>query len=110
MTTIRPFPNLQRRGDSPFERDVERVVSNLLRGKLNATLDVTLTPSASSTVIIDERFSEQCAVEFDPLTANAASEKAAGTLWVSARTAGQITVSHANNAQTDRSFRLIIIG
>ena len=108
--TTRPFPAPQRRGDSPFERDVERVISNLLRGKMNATLDVTLSPSASSTIINDVRFSEQCAVSFDPLTANAASEKAAGTLWVSARTAGQITVAHANNAQADRSFRLTIIG
>ena len=110
MMTIRPFPGLQRRGDTSFERDSARVLSGLLRGKFNATLDVTLVASASSTTVKDERFSEQCAVEFDPLTANAASEKAAGTLWVSARTAGEITITHANNAQTDRSFRLVIIG
>lgn len=110
MTTIRPFPGLQRRGDSSFERDSARVISGLLRGKLNATLDVTLVASASSTVVKDERFSEQVAVLFEPLTANAALEQAAGTLWVSARTAGEITITHANAGSTDRSFRLVIIG
>lgn len=108
--TIRPFPGFQRRGVSPFERDVELILSNLLRGKFNATLDVTLAASASSTIIKDERFSEQCAVEFDPLTQNAAIEKAAGTLWVSARTEGQITIEHSNDITTDRTFRLVIIG
>lgn len=108
--TARPFPGIARRSLTPFEQDVDRVLSNLLRGKFNATLDVTLVASASSTIVKDARFSEQCAVEFDPLTANAASEKAAGTLWASARTAGEITITHASNAQTDRTFRLVIIG
>ena len=108
--TTRPIPGLRSRSNTPFETDAARVISGLLRGKMNATLDVVLTASASTTIITDERLSEQSAVRFDPLTSNAALEKAAGTLWVSARTAGQITVTHANNAQTDRAFRLVILG
>ena len=93
-------------------RQVAKVVNRSLAGKLNATGTVTLTANAATTVISDARFTVQSFVNFDPLTANASTEKANGTIYVTAanRRNSQFTVTHANNAQTDRTFRYLIIG
>jgi hypothetical protein len=45
-----------------------------------------------------------------PTTANAAAELGNGTLHVSARAKGSFTLTHANNAQPDRSFDYAMIG
>lgn len=82
------------------------------RGKVECMAELTLTASAASTTLSDIRISKYSALIFDPLTANAAAELAAGTLYVTTanRSDGTATVTHANNAQTDRSFRVLIIG
>ena len=88
-------------------RRIVDVVNRTLNGKLNATLSVTLTANATSTLIKDARIGATSALMFTPLTANAAAEQA--TLYVSAQQSGQATVEHANNAQADRQFRVLII-
>lgn len=108
--TIRPFPGFYVTPNSLFEREAARRINEVLQGRQNVALEATLTASVASTTIKDARLSEQSIVEFMPLTANAALEKAAGTLWVSAQLAGECTVTHANNAQTDRTFRILILG
>ncbi len=93
------------------ERWVRRIVDTVnrsLSGKLNVTLSVTLTANSASTIIKDARISAFSALMFAPLTANAAAEQAAGGLYVSAQQSGQATIQHANNAQSDRRFRLCI--
>lgn len=87
-------------------------INQVLAGKLNATADVTLTASVATTVVRDPRIGVNSWLGFDPLTANAATEKAAGTMYVLSanRITGQATITHANNAQTDRSFKLLVIG
>lgn len=109
--TIRAFSPLQRHGISdPFQQDVIRHINELLQGRLNVTLDVTLTASSTTTTVKDARLSEQSFLAFMPRTVNAAAELGAGGLWISARTAGQATITHANNAQTDRDFTILILG
>lgn len=87
------------------------VVNNILGGKLNAVKEVTLTSSAGSTTVSDPRLTINSFVAFDPLNSDAASELAAGTLYVDSddRRNGQFTLTHANNGQT-RSFKMLIIG
>jgi hypothetical protein len=84
----------------------------LRKGKLECVTEVTLTAGAATTVLIDSRISFQSVIIFDPKTANAAAEKAAGTLYIltANRVNGQITITHANNAQTDREYFVAIIG
>lgn len=91
-------------------RQVVEVVNNLLRGKLNAGLQLTLATNAASTTIVDQRISAFSAVLFCPLTADAAAEMAAGTLFVSSLADGQAVIAHQNNALTDRTYNLCIIG
>ena len=117
--TIYPFLHLP----SPTEfQDLTQVSSYLRRmweslqatrkGKLECVTQVTLTNGATSTVLSDIRISKQSVLIFDPLTANAAAELAAGTLYVTTanRGDGTATLTHANAASTDRTFNVAIIG
>ena len=45
-----------------------------------------------------------------PTTANASAEVGAGTIYVSARAKQTFTLTHANNGQTDRTYKYAIIG
>jgi hypothetical protein len=105
-----PPDSLMSAASAFWVRRIVDTVNRSLQGKLNNTLNVTLTENASSTVIVDPRISAFSALVFTPLTANAAVEQAAGGLYVSAQKSGEATVEHANNAQYDRRFRLAIFG
>lgn len=93
---------------------LSHVMRLAMRGKINAIGErtFTLTANAATTTLTDERLTSDGVVFFDPLTANAAVENAAGTLYVLSanRNNGAWTVTHANNAQTDRDLRILIIG
>lgn len=100
----------------PDEKEHRRLlaaaVNRTLGGKLNVSTNLTLTASAASTVLTDQRISPQSFVHFMPRTANAAAEMGNGTLYVDPSTmaTGSCTVNHANNSQTDRSYIVLIIG
>jgi hypothetical protein len=89
---------------------LREVVNNVMRGKINATLDVTLTANAASTTVSDARIGGGCGIYPMPLSANAAAEIAGGTLWWGPPGNQTVTLNHASNPQTDRRFRLLIIG
>lgn len=91
----------------PTERDLFRIVQairELIQGRSNATLQVTLTPGATSTVVDAINCSKDSEVFFTPRTANAAAALATTYVAVGNITQGGFTVTHANNAQTDRLF------
>lgn len=90
-------------------REVAAAVRNAFQGKINVTLDVTLTPNSATTVITDPRIAFSSHADWMPMTANASAAKAAG-MWVSAQDSTTLTLTHANTATTDRTFRLLIIG
>lgn len=103
--------------DSPaalrqFARQISQSVGLLFQGKANNVLDFTCTAGAASTVVTDPRLAYSSAVAFDPLTANAAAELAAGTIYALSanRLNGVWTITHANAGTTDRTFRLVVVG
>lgn len=83
-------------------------VRRLIRGHGNFVVTVTLKASATTTIVTNAYINKSAAVLLAPMTANAAS--ALATTYVSSVTAGSITLTHANNAQTDRTFRVAIKG
>ena len=101
---------------SPFavehRRQLAEGVNQALNGKLNSTGLVTLTANAASTVVTDFRIGNDSVILLMPLTANAAT--ALATTYI--LTTGidplnvQFTITHANNAQTDKSFRYVVLG
>ena len=100
-------------GLSSTETDIKKVVMavrQLGEGRSNATGEVTLTASAASTDVTAVVCSSGSTVLLQPTTANAAAEIGNGTGYVSAVANGSFTITHANNSQTDRSFRWVAIG
>jgi hypothetical protein len=91
-------------------RKIAEGVNRALGGKINAALDVTLTANQAATVVTDPRLSATSFIGLCPLTAGAAAEIGNATIYVSAQGRGTLTLSHANGAATDRSFRLLVIG
>ena len=125
--SFKGFPNVP---DHPGQPHPENYRTTLIqhaaainrhnRGKLNFAVDqsgdgsltVTLAANATSTTVTDERLSYYSTVVFDPMTANAAAEKAAGTLYVTQanRKNGVWQITHNNDASSDRTFRMAILG
>jgi hypothetical protein len=93
-------------------RGIAAVVNRLLTGKLNNVTTLTLDANAASTTLTDSRLTSESHLSFMPTTANAAAEIGNGTLYIdeSARVNGSVVITHANNAQTDRTFRITITG
>lgn len=87
-------------------RVLARELHNLTRTRF---AEVTLTANAASTTVTSTRevVSPDSVLHFDALTAHAAAELAAGGMYVlgANRRAGSFDITHANNAQTDRTFR-----
>ena len=90
-------------------RFIVQAIRQLIQGRSNASGTVTLTASTTTTTITDETINGNAGVFFEPTTANAAAEKANGTMHASVA-AGQITITHANNAQVDRTFYYLVNG
>lgn len=93
-------------------RQVAAAVRLAMQGKLNAVLDFTCTANAASSTLSDPRLTQSSFIAFDPLTANAAAELAAGTIYAleANRNRQTWTITHANAVSTDRTFRVLVIG
>ena len=90
---------------APQETNLFRIVRgirDLFEGRRNTTGTVTLTANASSTVVAHGNFGVASTPILTQATANAAA--ALATTYVSVRANGSFTLTHANNAQTDRIF------
>lgn len=85
-------------------------INNLFQGKSDAAGSVTLGASVATTDVTDPRVGADSVITFMPKTANAAAEIGAGGMYVSSRGDGAFTITHANNAQTDRDFEYSISG
>jgi trehalose-6-phosphatase len=96
---------------SPLERDVRRLapaVALLAQGRSNARGTVTLTVSDTTTTVTDATINEQSVINLMPTTANAAA--ALATTYISSRSNGSFILTHANNAQADRTFDWSAVG
>lgn len=96
--------------NAPWGRRAIDTISAALRGKTNNRGEITLTAGAATTTLTDEKIGADSVIALQAMTANAAAEIGAGTLYFSAMTGGAATITHANNAQTDRTFRYTVTG
>ena len=93
---------------SGLQQDSARVINSLLLGKTNNVSSITLTENSATTTITDPRLTYASFIGLTPTTANAAV--ATANVYVSARGDGTATLTHTNNAQTDRAFIILIVG
>lgn len=104
---IRDWPHLE-----TYLRGHWDAFETVRKGKLDCIGEVTLTAGAASTTYQHHLLAAGGYIGFDPLSANAAAELAAGTMYVleANRSTGSYVITHANNGQTDRKFRVAILG
>jgi hypothetical protein len=98
---------------SPSETQLYTIVNavrQLMQGRSNAAGSVTLTASSATTTVTAPNCAPGAQVFLFPRTAHAGAELAAGGCYVSAVASGGFTVTHANNAQTDRTFSYVCLG
>jgi hypothetical protein len=98
---------------SPSETQAYRIVNavrQLMQGRSNAAGTVTLAASAASTAVSAPNCAPTAQVFLFPRTAHAGAELAAGGCFVSAVGSGSFTITHANNAQADRTFAYVCLG
>jgi len=98
------------KGNTANEQRIIETLNQIILGNLNNSATVTLTAGTTTTTVSNSRVGASSFIEFMPTTANAAAEKAAGTMYVSSRTKGEFVITHANNAQADRTFTYIHVG
>jgi len=92
----------------------KNAINNNLNGKLNSTGTFTL---AASTVSTEVKFAngmvgQNTQILYFPLTANAATVWGAGTMFMSSRdtTNSVLGLTHASDANTDKTFAYVLIG
>ena len=110
--TVRSFLHLSPAPRDPELRRLWEVVAQVRRGKMDIVSEFTLTANAATSTLNFKGLSPQSVLVFDPKTANAAAELAAGTMYVLTADRGNDvwTVTHSNSAQVDRTFQLAVIG
>lgn len=92
------------------------VMKNMIQGRTNNAYTVTLTANSATTTVqmAKNDLGQETLIFFMPQTANASAEIGAGAMYVSARSIladpPTFTITHANNAQTDRTFGFILVG
>lgn len=104
--TNRPtnFLGVNPRGDAPDT--MSRVLNQVLAGKTNNVTEVTLTANSATTTFDNPLISLFSYLGFTPLTAHAQA------IAVPRYVAGDktATLTHANDANTDKTFKVVIIG
>jgi len=104
-------PSLAEAADKSWVERIARSVIGLLQGKLNASLAVTLASGAADTTVRDARISATSTLLLQPLTAHAAALLYASPyVLIGAQQIGQVVFNHANTANPDQTFNLLIIG
>ena len=95
------------------QRKINTSIQQLGAGRSNATGTVTLTISATTTVVTPPRsglIAPGSVPILVPTTANAAAEVGNGTMYISSVGIDTFTITHANSATTGRSFLYAILG
>jgi|694.fasta_scaffold37394_7 hypothetical protein len=93
-------------------RNAALTINDITKGRSNNSGVFTLTANVATSTLTDDRVGFDSCIALVPTTANAAAEIGNGTLYIAetGRINGSVVINHANNAQTDRTFRFIISG
>ena len=98
------------KADEETLRDIVKVINNIMLGKTNNAGTVTLAASATTTSVTSIVAGGNSVITFMPTTANAAAEIGAGGMYISDRGKQNFEITHANNAQADRTFDFTVVG
>ena len=80
----------------------------LFAGKTNNIVEVTLDANDTTTTVTDPRIGPYTVPLCEPTTANAAA--ISRPYRSNYGTGGSMTLTHANDANADKSFRVVLVG
>jgi hypothetical protein len=107
------IPSVRYSDREQWEKSVVDTFIALANGRSNNTGTLTLTASSATTVVnvAAGRLGNDTIVLLMPTTANAGTEYGSGNVYITTDVANkQFTITHTNNAQTDRTFKYVLIG
>lgn len=93
---------LEHQHENIHRLQIALTTNELIKGRANNFGEVTLTASATSTVVSDVRVKSSMVIFLSPRTATAAT--ALATTYISAVADGSFTITHANTADADKNF------
>ena len=85
-----------------------RAIRDLFEGRSNAVGEVTLRASQTTTTVTAPNVGAGSKPQLTPKTSNAAA--ALASTYVSTVSAGSFVITHASNAQTDKTFLWVALG
>lgn len=95
------------------ETNMSRIIQSireLWEGRSDAVGTVTLAASVTTTLVTAANIGAGARILLTPQTANAAAALATTYVVQSSAGRGKFTLTHANNAQTDRTFGWVAVG
>jgi len=102
-----PFAPVDHSPEREHRRLIAERANNNAMGKLHNLGEVTLTANQTTTTITDTRIGGGSFLFFTPLTADARSE---GIPALTSTDNGTATLTHSNDASTDRDYVYAIFG
>ena len=87
-----------------------QAIRQLMEGRSNALVEVTLTDSVGSTAVIAQTCGAGSAPIPVPMTAEAAAELSSGSMYITSVANGSFSVVHTNSSVTTRTFRFVVLG
>ena len=110
QASTRRYPGVEQENSdqAAWLEGIAGVLNNVLKGKTNNTGVVTLTATAASTTLTDSRIGANSVISLMPTTANAAG--ALATTYFGTFLDGSCVITHANNAQADKTFGFTVVG
>ena len=94
--------------ETQHRRNIAQWCQWVNQGHLSNTGSVTLTANATTTTVTDSRVSLNSVPVLQAATANGAS--AMPTTYISTVTNGSFTITHANTAAVDKTFKYALLG
>lgn len=95
--------------EEEHRRKLALITRELLAGKSNNVLDITLAPNATETRVQRDRVCCDTKVSLMPKSATAAAALASGQLWIEVHR-GEITIHHDSQPDADRLFGATVVG
>lgn len=92
-----------------YQRLISQVVNGLMSGRSNNVLDVTLDANAATTNVVDSRIGVNTVAVCVPTTANASAIATPYRDFTNPLN-GEMDIIHANDANTDKTFKVILVG
>lgn len=108
--SVFPEPPRDLEDTRQFMRSASSVMSNVLKGRTNNVLDVTVGANQSSTTVTDSRIGVHTVAVAIPTTVNAQG----AAIWpyrdFTSPVNGSMSLIHTNDANADKTYKIILVG